>query len=202
MKILMISTEVTPFAKTGGLGDVVGALSKELAGLGHEVRVVCPLYGFLKPGPAWRPFAGVVSVHLGFHREEFCRVWQAPLPGSAAEVNFIEFHRYFGRAGIYSNDGEGYTDNAERFVFLTRAALDWCRASDWIPTRTIGPRRWHPSILIVWTALGRWVVPRASSPSTTSNTRATARAASSISPVCLPGCFHRTTSRASARSTS
>lgn len=133
MKILMISTEVAPFAKTGGLGDVVGALSKELAGLGHDVRVVCPLYGFLKPGPAWRAFSGVVSVHLGFAREEFCRVWQAPLPGSTAEVNFIEFHRYFGRGGIYGDNGGGYTDNPERFVFLTRAALDWCRASDWMP---------------------------------------------------------------------
>jgi starch synthase len=133
MKILMISTEVTPFAKTGGLGDVVGALSKELAGLGHEVRVVCPLYGFLKPGPAWRAFAGVVSVHLGFGIEEFCRVWQAPLPGSTAEVNFIEFHRYFGRLGIYGESGVGYPDNADRFVFLTRAALDWCRASEWQP---------------------------------------------------------------------
>jgi starch synthase len=133
MKILMIATEVAPFAKTGGLGDVVGALSKELAGLGHEVRVVCPLYGFLKPGPAWRAFAGVVSVHLGLKREEFCRVWQAPLPGANAEVNFIEFNRHFGRIGIYGENGGGYADNPERFVFLTRAALDWCLASAWIP---------------------------------------------------------------------
>jgi starch synthase len=133
MKILMISTEVAPFAKTGGLGDVVGALSKELAGLGHEVRVVCPLYGFLRPGPAWRAFEGVVSVHLGFGIEEFCRVWRTPLPGSDAEMNFIEFGRYFGRPGIYGENGAGYTDNPDRFVFLTRAALDWCRADQWTP---------------------------------------------------------------------
>jgi len=133
MKILMISSEVTPFAKTGGLGDVVGALSKELAALGHEVRVVIPLYGSLKPGPAWRAFSGVVSVHLGGGREEFCRVWQTALPGSTAEVHFIEFARYFARVGIYGENGGGYTDNPERFVFLTRAALDWCKASQWIP---------------------------------------------------------------------
>jgi len=133
MKILMISSEVTPFAKTGGLGDVVGALSKELASLGHDVRVVCPLYGFLKPGPAWREFAGAVSVHLGYGREEFCRVWQTALPGSKAEVHFIEFARYFARTGLYGESGGGYPDNPERFVFLTRAALDWCHASQWVP---------------------------------------------------------------------
>ncbi len=133
MKILMISSEVAPFAKTGGLGDVVGALSKELAALGHDVRVVCPLYGFLKPGPAWRAFTGAVSVHLGYGHEEFCRVWQTALPGSKAEVNFIEFSRYFARLGIYGDNGGGYSDNPERFVFLTRAALDWCHASQWVP---------------------------------------------------------------------
>ncbi len=133
MKILMISSEVTPFAKTGGLGDVVGALSKELAALGHEVRVVCPLYGMLKPGPSWRAFPGAVSVNLGLGIEEFCRVWQTPLPGSNAEMNFIEFARYFARPGIYGDGGAGYTDNPDRFVFLTRAALDWCRASEWAP---------------------------------------------------------------------
>jgi starch synthase len=133
MKILMISSEVAPFAKTGGLGDVVGALSKELAALGHEVRVVCPLYGFLKPGPAWRAFSGAVSVHLGYGREEFCRVWQTVLPGSTAEMHFIEFSRYFARNGIYGDNGGGYVDNPERFVFLTRAALEWCHASQWVP---------------------------------------------------------------------
>jgi len=132
MKILMIASEVAPFAKTGGLGDVVGALSKELSHAGHDVRVVCPLYGFLKPGSAWRAFPGVVSVHLGYGREEFCRVWQVPLPGATAEVDFIEFTRYFGRPGIYGENG-GYPDNPERFVFLTRAALDWCIASQWEP---------------------------------------------------------------------
>jgi len=133
MKILMIATEVTPFAKTGGLGDVVAALSKELAALGHEVRVVCPLYGFLKPGPAWKAFEGVVSVHLGMGREEFCRAWRAPLPDAAAEVHFIEFQRYYARQGIYGDNGGGYLDNPERFAFLTRAALDWCHASQWTP---------------------------------------------------------------------
>ncbi len=133
MKILMISSEVAPFAKTGGLGDVVGALSKELAAAGHDVRVVCPLYGLLKPGPAWTAFPGVVSVHLGYGREDFCRIWRAPLPGSKAEVDFVEFNRYFGRPGIYGENGGGYADNPERFVFLTRAALEWCLASQWIP---------------------------------------------------------------------
>jgi starch synthase len=133
MKILMVSTEVAPYAKTGGLGDVVGALSKELAAQGHDVRVVCPLYGFLKPAPSWQAFPGVVSVHLGGGREEFCRVWQASLAGSAAQVNFIEFERYFGRMGIYGDYGGGYLDNPVRFIFLSRAALDWCHASKWMP---------------------------------------------------------------------
>jgi len=148
MKILMIAAEVAPFAKTGGLGDVVGALSKELSTAGHDVRVVCPLYGFLQPGPSWRAFPGVVSVHLGHGREEFCRVWQAPLPGTKAEVDFIEFSRYFGRPGIYGENG-GYLDNPERFVFFTRAALDWCLASQWIPD-IVHSHDWHSALAPVY----------------------------------------------------
>jgi starch synthase len=129
MKILMVSPEVAPYSKIGGLGDVVGALSKALAELGHDVRVVTPMYGFLRPGPEWRAFSGTVSVHLGHKREEFCRVWQVALAGSTAQVNFIEFQRYFDRPVIYGS----YLDNPERFAFLCRAALDWCYASRWMP---------------------------------------------------------------------
>ncbi|MGA2052708.1 MAG: glycogen/starch synthase, partial [Opitutales bacterium] len=129
MKILMVSPEVAPYSKIGGLGDVVGALSKALAALGHEVRVVTPLYGFLRPGPDWVAFPGTVSVHLGRGREDFCRVWQVALQGSTAQMNFIEFQRYFDRPVIYGS----YADNPERFAFLCRAALDWCYASQWMP---------------------------------------------------------------------
>jgi starch synthase len=133
MKILMVSPEVAPYSKVGGLGDVVGALSKALAALGHDVRVVTPLYGFIRPAADWVAFPHVLSVHLGHGREEFCRVWQVTPPGSGAQVDFIEFARYFDRPGIYGSPGGGYADNPERYAFLCRAAIDWCYASQWFP---------------------------------------------------------------------
>ena len=133
MKILMVSPEVAPYSKVGGLGDVVGALAKALAALGHDVRVVTPLYGFLRPQESWRTFPGTVSVHLGRGRQEFCRVWETAPAGSAAKMNFIEFQHYYDRPAIYGANGGGYLDNPERFAFLCRAALDWCYASEWMP---------------------------------------------------------------------
>ncbi len=57
MKILFVTPEVEPFVKVGGLADMVGALPKELAKLGHDVRIVCPAYGSVKQVGEWRPLA-------------------------------------------------------------------------------------------------------------------------------------------------
>ena len=65
LKILFVSPEVEPFVKVGGLADMVGALPKELAKLGHDVRIVCPAYGSVKRIGEWRAREEALGVDVG-----------------------------------------------------------------------------------------------------------------------------------------
>lgn len=127
MRILMLSPEATPFAKTGGLGDMVSSLSKTLAAAGHEVHLFLPLYGHILPGPDWTAHPDPVAVHLSPRNTLFCRVWSAPFHGTIA--HFLEYNNFFGTSQIY---GEPVRD-AYRFTFQTAAALDFCLQTGWIP---------------------------------------------------------------------
>ena len=122
MRIVMIASEATPFAKTGGLADVVGALPPALARLGHTVDVVMPRYRGITAGRR----AGRVNVRLG-HRILEAPTWIAE-DGSVRTV-FIEHAPYFDREHLYGPAGGDYPDNAERFAFLSLAALEWADAS-------------------------------------------------------------------------
>ena len=81
LKILFVTPEVDPFVKVGGLADMVGALPKELAALGHDVRVVCPLYGSVKRVGDWRARAEPLGIDVGVHTV-WARTWETRLPGS------------------------------------------------------------------------------------------------------------------------
>jgi starch synthase len=131
MKILMVTTELAPFAKAGGLGDMVSALSLALAQKGHDVRIVCPLYGCIHPKEDWIAHPAPLVVQLGGHKA-YGKIWETTLPQSSAKVYFIEHHRYFHRPEIYGGYGLNL-ENDFRFTFLARAALDCCYALDWIP---------------------------------------------------------------------
>ena len=65
MKILFVTPEVEPFVKVGGLADMVGALPKDLAVAGHDVRVVCPLYGSVKRIGSWTAHAEPLGIDVG-----------------------------------------------------------------------------------------------------------------------------------------
>ncbi|MDR2981216.1 MAG: glycogen synthase GlgA [Puniceicoccales bacterium] len=128
MKILMISPELAPYAKAGGLGDMVASLSKALAQMGHEVRICIPRYGSVNHDKTWTRYPNSVAVHLDPRRTEFCSVWSAPFAGGAT-VYFIEYDVFFGSDQIY---GER-TDHGHRFGFQTLAALDFCLQDGWTP---------------------------------------------------------------------
>jgi len=132
LKILMISSEVVPFAKAGGLGDMVAALSAELQRQGNDVRVILPRYYSIDIGRMQR-INGPLGVPLG-EKDEWCAVYQSRLPDAEVPVYFLDHEVLYGRDGIYGTRGEpGFSDNLQRFALLSRGAFELCRALDWVP---------------------------------------------------------------------
>jgi starch synthase len=130
--ILMITSEAVPYAKSGGLGDVVSALSKELREAGHDVRIVLPRYYDIDK-EKMKLLPGPLGVPLGFG-QEWVGVYTAALPGSEVPVYFLDHEGLFGRTGIYGpSPDEEYPDNSKRFTLLSRGAFQLCRKLQWIP---------------------------------------------------------------------
>jgi starch synthase len=118
MRILMVASEAVPFAKTGGLADVAGALPRALARLGHEVEVVMPRYRGVTAGER----VGRITVTLGTQPLD-AGVYAVTTDG--VRTVFIDQPAYFDRDGIYGTQGQDFSDNPERFAFLAHAALRW-----------------------------------------------------------------------------
>jgi starch synthase len=146
LKILFISAEVAPYAKAGGLGDVAGSLPKALHKLGHDVRVVMPAYQKIEqgypgveamPGSLWIPIRDG-AVQAG--------VFRSQLPNSKVPVYFIGQWNLFNRPEIY-----GYDDDAYRFAFFSRAALELTLALDWKPD-VVHAHDWHTAPALTWLA--------------------------------------------------
>lgn len=132
MKILFVTPEVEPFVKVGGLADMVGALPKDLAVAGHDVRVVCPLYGSVKRIGSWTAHAEPLGIDVG-DTAVWARTWETRLPGAKVPVYFLENDQYYGRGGVYGDTRGAYTDNDLRFILLARASLTLCLQLGWIP---------------------------------------------------------------------
>ncbi len=152
LKIVMIASECVPYAKTGGLADVVGALPKILRALGHDVIVVMPKYSSIDEKKfGLRPFLSPMGVWMG-NTQEWCGVYAANNDG--IPVFFIDHLRYFDRPGLYHdayyND---FQDNPFRFGFLTRASLQLCVDLNFKPD-IVHVHDWHtalaPAFLKIW----------------------------------------------------
>lgn len=150
LKVLFVSAEVAPFAKTGGLGDVGGSLPKALRALGHDVRVVMPAFRSIEtdffagrggytalPGGLLVPVRGVGQP---------AGVFEGRLPGSDVPVYFIAQRSLFDRDEIY-----GYGDDPYRFAFFSRAALELTVALDWRPD-VLHAHDWHSAPAVTWLA--------------------------------------------------
>ena len=147
MKILIVTPEVDPFVKVGGLADVAGALPKQIAQMGHDVRLLCPLYGSIRPTDEWhaedRPF--VVRMGNGY---KHARLWQTHLPKSKVIVYFVEHRHYFDRHEVYTGPWGAHGDNDDRFAFLSRAGIDLCYHLHWFPD-VIHAHDWPTALLPV-----------------------------------------------------
>jgi starch synthase len=152
LKILFMSAEVNPFAKSGGLADVGGSLPKALRLLGHDVRVVMPAYASieaqrdrLETMPPFRVPLGFGSLPTG--------VFRAYLPNSDVPIYFIAESNLFNRPFFY-----GYQDDAYRFAFYSRAALELAVVQDWKPD-ILHCHDWHTAAAITWLATSGQAYP-------------------------------------------
>src|SRR4051812_29292091 len=132
LKILFVTPEVEPFVKVGGLADMTGALPKDLAALGHDVRVICPAYGSIRRVGEWTALAAPLGVDVG-PVTQWARTWETVLPGSKVPAYFLENHDHFARAEIYTGPWGPHGDNGERFAFFCRGALALCAQLGWTP---------------------------------------------------------------------
>lgn len=151
LNILMTAAEAAPFAKEGGLGDVVGSLPKFLAGRGHDVRVVMPRYDRIdRVKYGLTQIGGPLGVPMGGIGELWCAVFRGNFPGTDIPVYFIEYEHFFQRNGIYNNESrEAFTDNDQRFIFLSRASLQLCKMLDFKPD-VINVHDWHTAPIPVF----------------------------------------------------
>jgi starch synthase len=132
MRILLASSEVHPFSKTGGLADMVGALGKALARAGHEARIVTPMYRGIR-----ERFSKMRRVDWSFNLPLGNQYVQAALWSMEVETGlrayFIEQPDFFDRAGIYLEKDISYPDNAERFIFFSKCVAHLARYLPWRP---------------------------------------------------------------------
>jgi starch synthase len=131
MRILLVASEVAPFAKTGGLADVAGALPKALAKLGHDVRVVLPRHRMVDPVKfQLRQVMTSFPVPVA-GRTADAAIWQGAI--DSVPVFLVGHDGYFNREALYQTQEGDYPDNAERFAFFSRAALEMTRTLGFLP---------------------------------------------------------------------
>ncbi len=132
MKILLASSEVHPFSKTGGLADMVGALAKALAASGHDVHLVSPLYrGIVSKFPT------ISTANWEFNLPMADRWVQAGLRSldlsHGLKAFFVDCPSFYDRAGIYHEHNVSYPDNASRYIFFSKCVVHLSRYMDWRP---------------------------------------------------------------------
>ncbi len=143
MKILFVASEAAPFVRSGGLGDVAGALPKALCKLGHDCRVIIPYYKE-EIGDMYRNsfhFLSSTYVDLSWRRQ-YCGIYEMNYDG--VKYYFIDNEYYFKRKGLY-----GHFDDAERFAFFSKAVLEALPLIDFYPD-ILHANDWHTALTPVF----------------------------------------------------
>lgn len=132
MKVLLVSSEVSPFAKTGGLADVTGALPKELEKLGIEVKIMMPDYRMINKDDFKIEKTGLdFNVPIGAEKKS--GTLSKGKTGRKIDVFFIGNEEYFDRDFLYGDENGDYRDNLQRFTFFCRGVLEALKLIDWKP---------------------------------------------------------------------
>ncbi|MFH1381428.1 MAG: glycogen synthase GlgA [Chloroflexota bacterium] len=146
LDVVMVTPEASPFAKTGGLGDVLGALPGALEQLGATVSLVMPAYHFVLHGAASIQETGISFTVPVSDRKERAIILKSSL-GRNVSVYFVRNDKYFDREYLYGTSEGDYADNAERFVFFNRAALELVRMS---PPRVLHCHDWQAALSVAF----------------------------------------------------
>jgi starch synthase len=138
MKVLYVSSEVEPFAKTGGLADVAGSLPKELRKLGVDVRVILPKYGSIdeKIYKITEVLESEFEVSIGDEKiKGKLKETSIEVESKKIQVYLLENNFYYNRNGLYvdANTNSSFPDNAERFIFFSRGILEALKKINWKP---------------------------------------------------------------------
>ena len=142
MKVLFAASEALPFIKVGGLGDVMGALPKELNKMGVDARVVIPFYDSIPQDLRQKAkYLKNFNVYLGW-RESYCGVFELKQDG--VTYYFIDNEMYFKRGNVY-----GEFDDGERFAFFSKAVVELIRQVDFYPD-IIHANDWHTALVPVY----------------------------------------------------
>ena len=131
MKIAFAASEVFPYAKTGGLGDVAGALPNEISRLGHEIKVFMPKYNTIDEvefGLKYQWEIGAIPIRVAGRVHEVY-VYTSKIPGSDVQIYFIDCLYYFSRNKLYTND----KDEDERFILFSKAIIELLQRLHWAP---------------------------------------------------------------------
>lgn len=142
MNILYIASEAAPFIKTGGLADVAGSLPKEFNKMGHDCRVVIPLYGQISEEYR-KDMKKIAEFWVDFnYMHKYCGVLELERDGTI--YYFLDNEAYFKRATVY-----GEWDDAERFIFFSRAATMLPKVIGFVPN-IIHSNDWHTALVNVY----------------------------------------------------
>ena len=142
MKILYVTSEANPFAASGGLGDVMGALPAAVREEGHEVSVIMPLYDTVKEVHRVR-LEKVIDINFGLAwRETGASIFK--IEDNGVTYYFVENHRYFSRGRLY-----GEFDDAERFAFFSKAVIEFMIQSGNVPD-ILHANDWQTALTVIY----------------------------------------------------
>lgn len=159
MNILLATSEAVPFAKTGGLADVCGALPIELARLGHRLALILPAYRQTQyGGQPVEPLGIDFIIPIG-SKMVTGHLLRSKLPEVDVPVYLVQQDQYYDRDQLYGSDGKDYIDNCERFVFFSRAVLETVRLLN-LNIDVIHANDWQTGLIPAYLKIEYHNVPR------------------------------------------
>ncbi len=149
MRILMISAEGPPLLHAGALIDVMDALPHALRERGHEVAVALPFYREIRENPAFKEEDTGVTVDVRVGEKTYIAEYLQAHTASGVQLFLIRCDEFFDRDGIYGEHGVPYEDNAARFIFFSKAAVELARRLTPTP-QILHVHDWAPALVPVY----------------------------------------------------